>query len=376
MLLFMDGMAHYDTPRIPMKYSAVSTGGGTTWTIAAEGRFVNALKRTTVGGGSDPGYVAIAPLMSRTGLWTPTNAGVCGFACKVDDLTKILGYTFQTGVTDLFVVVEGNAKHVSVSLQPDGTFLLRGREQTGIGGEVLLAQSVEGMQSNNWCYLEFKWLIDATVGRFTLRMNGMTLIDFTGNTMQQWILPSPLFTGVWTSVHIGGFNSASIIAWFGDLYLADQGAVLASDVHDFLGDGMVATIMPDGVGATTGWTPTGAANWDTQNDRPAPDDDATYVRALDPDLKDTYQFEDIPPGALVKGAQLSVLARKEGEGSVMLAPVARPPGSTDFIGPTQGVASVAYDRFLTQPYDGNPATLAAWTASEINTSQFGVVKVT
>ena len=102
-----------------------------------------------------------------------------------------------------------------------------------------------------------------------------------------------------------------------------------------------------------------------------PDDDAfvaTVTRAR------SSLFEDSPTGAVVKGIQVNILARKETQGSSGLAPVIHQ-GSTDYLGPTQAIANVTYVGFLTQAYDLNPATTAKFTAGEINAGQFGVQKV-
>jgi hypothetical protein len=161
-----------------------------------------------------------------------------------------------------------------------------------------------------------------------------------------------------------------------DLYLADLTAPLPDDVHDFLGDGTIATIFPNAPGDSAGWAPSSGANWDAVNDRPLPDDDATYVSAISPGVVDLYNFDNIPGGVLVKAAHLNILARKETEGGAMLAPLLQPPGSGPLTGPAQGVATLAYDRYLTQPYDLNPVTGVKFTAADINSGQFGVVKAT
>jgi len=174
---------------------------------------------------------------------------------------------------------------------------------------------------------------------------------------------------------LGGSSFNNDLAWrLDDLYLADLTGS-GADVRDFLGDGQIVTIRPDGPGHVTGWAPTPALtpNWDTTNDL-TQDGDATYVEATAPATRDVYSFENIPAGATVLGAHWNALLRKTEEGGATVKPVVSQ-GGVDYDGPTQGIGSVAYDRYLTQPYDLNPATGAAWTAAEINAGQFGIVKV-
>jgi hypothetical protein len=366
MLLFLDGMAHYDTSRIGMKWTEV-VADGATWTVAAEGRFGNCLKRTQFGGNACG--IDIAPFATRQGYWTLQKGGLCGFAVKIDDLNACV----QGGYSGHFVgIFEASYCHLHLVLQPDGTFSLI-REASG-ASVLRLADSIEGLQSGSWAYVESKWVVDDTNGLWETRLNGVPILNYTGPTASTNSGTYGLYR-VWNKVRVlGGASYNNALAWrMCDFYLADLQAPNANDVSDFLGDGIVQTIMPNDVGNSAEWTTSGGPNWDMTNERPAPDDDQTYVRAATGGLRDVYNFEDIPPGATVKAVQLSTLARKETEGTAMLAPIVRQ-GTTDYVGPQQGVASIAYDRYLTQPYDLNPATSNKFTAAEINAGQFGFVK--
>jgi hypothetical protein len=378
MLLFMDGQAHYATSEIGWKYTAVNDHA-CSWSVVPEGRYGNAIKRvSTSNDNTDIGYLTIAPFATRAGLWTHTNSGVCGFAFKVNDLQRVGGFPTKSDPIDLFAVCEGAHQfHVKVALNSDGTFTLRGNQETIIGEEVILAQSVEGIQSNSWAYLEFKWLIDETAGTFEMRVNGIPLLNFTGNTDTQGEVWTPLSTHIWTSIHLLGVPSTIapfLICWLDDLYLADLTGS-GDDVRDFLGDGTIITIRPNGVGASDDWTPTPAgANWDQTNDL-TQDGDATYVETTAPGARDVYHFEDIPVGATVLGAHWNAVLRKTAEGGAIVRPIVHQ-GGVDYDGPEQGVGAIVYDKYVTQPYDINPATGARWTAAEINAGQFGIVKTT
>jgi hypothetical protein len=375
MLLFLDGMAHYDTSRIATKYSTV-TNTACSWAIAAEGRFGNCVKRTATSNAANSGYLAIAPLTTRAGAWAPTTGGVVGFAVKVDDFEKLDNSTISLQNT-ILQVIEGAAYHVRVNLNRDGTFsLIRAIGNEGAVGANVLAQSLEGLTAATWMYLEFKWLIHATAGTFEIRVNGIPVLTYAGATIENDPFATTL--GVWNAIHLLGLQSVPgppyLTVRICDLYLADLASTLADDVHDFLGDGVIATIKPNGVGSSTGWLASSGANWDAVNDGAAPDDDATYVSVATPGVTDLYQFEDIPAGAIVKGAHLCAMLRKETAGAATVAPVIQPSGSGALTGPAQGVANTVYDRYVTQAYDLNPTTGVKFTASEINAGQFGLTK--
>jgi hypothetical protein len=380
MLLFMDGMAHYGTADLAAKYTTRSDAA-VTWSIVSEGRTGPCLKRVSTNNTGGSGYLGIAPFATRTGLWTPQTGGVCGFAIKVDDLTRIGSPEAQLTAFGLLVIQESGLGsgigagpfHLRVQLHPDGTFTLY-RRGISIGGDVNLGNSIEGLQSGAWAYLEFKWRIDDTAGFFEIRLNTIPVLTYTGDTRVSDVANF----GTWNSVKL--FTVASTTAPFlvmrmSDLYLADLGGG-GAEVRDFLGDGIIKTIFPNGPGLAADWTPVDATpNWDQVNDKPAPDGDATYVHATAPGTRDCHQFEDIPAGATVLAVHANLLLRKEADGTVTVKPVVGQ-GGVQYDGPTQGVATTAYDRYLTQPYDVNPATGAAWTAAEINAGQWGLLKVT
>jgi hypothetical protein len=380
MLLFMDGQSHYDT--IEAKYSRLSPGDAT-WEVVPEGRAQNAIRRTNIVS-SEPSdaFLVMAPRMTRLGPWAPTKGGVCGFAFRVNDLNRLTGLLPQLTPVDLFVVMEGTAHHLKVSLTPNGSFLLRGRKKNPTGQELLLAQSVEGIQSGAWNYIEFAWYIDATAGSFQVRLNGTTIINFTGDTDQSSPTDPPIaFQGIWTAIQFFGFFGSATLgqpdaftAWFCDLYLADTAAGVAGDIDSFMGDGQMITIFPSGVGLAADWAPHPAGpNFDQVNDNPVPDGDDTYVSTLTPAARDCYVFEDIPAGATVLAVHYNLLLRKEDAGSARVAPIAAQ-AAVQYVAPDQGVGADTYSRYLSAPYDVNPATNLTWTAPEINAGQWGLVR--
>jgi hypothetical protein len=378
MLLFMDGMAHYPTALLPAKYTVVnSVIAG--WSIVPEGRFGNCIKRVTNGVNDQGGFLGIAPLTTRLGAWSPTASGVIGFAIKTDDLSHLVPPgSFYFNDNAFCNIKEGAQYHLSLWVENNGTFSLWRYNSDG-SSATLLARSAEGLSTDTWLFVEFKWVLHDTAGTAEVRVNGTPILTFTGSTRAPF---SGIFfpnLGVWNGLSILGETTTGgapvMTTRVSDLYLADLNFSAAQDVHDFLGDGTIQTIRPNGAGASTGWTPFPAApNWDQTNDV-VPDADTTYVKATTPALKDTYQFEDLPANSIVKGAHICILARKETEGAAAVAPVVRQ-GSTDYQLPTQGVTSLVYDRYITQACDINPATLARFTAAEVNGGQFGAVKVT
>lgn len=372
MLLFMDGMAHYDSASLATKYSTVGLAE-VVWSVVPEGRFGMCLKRVSTSNAAGSGSLTISPLTTRVGGWLPTASGVCGFAVKIDDLTRVSSASAPL-FAGLITIHEGTITHLSLTLNGNGTFTLR-TESAFAESDHVLAQSSEGLSSGTWMFVEMQWVIHATDGMCEVRVNGVPVLSHVGRTRTP-ALGSPAL-GVWNAVRLLAMTSTAtpplLVARMSDVYLADLVTAAPADVSGFLGDGTVLTIRPNGVGAASGWTSSGGANWDMTNDT-VPDGDTTTVTASLVGARDLYQFEDISDGVEVKAAHVNILARKLEEGSAGIAPVVYQ-GASAFVGPMQGVTSLTYDHYVTQPYDLNPATGNKFTATEINNGQFGMDKV-
>lgn len=376
MLLWLDGMAHYATAQIHKKYTT-KDDTNCTWSIAAEGRTANCLKKVSSVGTSH-GYVEVAPLMNQDGPWTPTASGVAGFAFKVDDLDRITtAYQGDVSGRSIFELYEGQGPILAVSLNSNGTFGVYRRQEAAFGvNSIYLGSSIQGVRSNVWSYLEFKWLIHDSAGSFQIRLNNVLVFSFTGDTSASSF--SHGYTNVWTVVRYLQLGSNAATAggphptfWMCDSYLADLTGT-GDDTRDFVGDCTVDKIVPDGAGNVAGWTPLAGNNWDNTEEVP-PDDDTTYNSTATPATRDSYTFQNLPAGTVPIGFQVLIYARKETAGAAVLKPTYREGGVT-YDGPGQGIATPDEYRYLIQPYDVNPATGLRATEAELNAAEFGVVK--
>lgn len=376
MLLYIDGVGHYATDEIDKKWTTVDSTDGT-WAVIAEGRFNNALKKTytsTSANFGQCGYVETAPLMTQSGVWTPTASGVCGFAYRVNDLSYVYN-SGQVGAEGfaLFSLRDGPEHVMSVTLNDSGTMSLWLQAYDGSTvNTVLKGSSVQGLRSNVWAFLEFKWLIHASAGSFEIRMNGVSIFTYSGALYPSGLLQS--YTGTWNAARVGSVpaDSTSLRTWLCDYYLLDLTGI-GSQLRDFLGDVTIDYIVPDGVGNSSGWTPLSGANWTNVEEVP-PDEDTTYVSATTVNTRDSYTMQNVPAGTEPLGFQTLIYARKETEGGASLKPTYRE-GITNYDSNTQGIATPDEYRYIIQPYDTNPATSVTITEAEINAAEFGVLKV-
>lgn len=376
MLLWLDGMAHYATAQIRKKYTT-KDDTNCTWSIAAEGRTANCLKKVCSVGGST-GYVEAVPLMTQDGAWAQTASGVAGFAFRVDDLDRVQTATQGSAIGNcVFAIYEGVGWVLAVTLNQNGTFSVYRHHEAAFGvGSVYLGSSIQGVRSNVWSYVEFKWLIHDSAGSFIIRVNNVEVFSFTGDTSASSFSQS--FTNKWNAVRYLQLASNAATAggdhptfWMCDSYLADLTGS-GDDIRDFIGDCTVDKIVPNGAGNVAGWTPLAGNNWDNTEEVP-PDDDTTYNSTAAPTTRDSYNFQNLPAGTEPIGFQVLIYARKETAGAAVLKPTYREGGVT-YDGPGQGIATPDEYRYLIQPYDVNPATGLRATEAELNAAEFGVLK--
>ena len=376
MFLFMDGQGYYDTSGISEKWT-VQDDTDVTWSVAAEGRFANCLKRVSTGlagifGAS--GYVECTPLMTQSGPWTQTVSGCMGFAIKVDDLDNIQN-TYQ-GASDsqaLLAIREGSAPILNISLNSSGTFGLYYHSDGAFGIQTTyVGSSIQGLRSGIWSYVEIKWLIHGSAGYVKIRVNGVEVMNYTGRTTGSSVVTHQ-YTGVWNTVRLGEVPASAVplTIWIGDVYLIDL-AGSGDDKRDFLGDQTIDYIKPVGPGNVADWTPLAGANWENVDEVP-PDGDTTYVSTTAPTTRDSYEMSNVPAGTIPTAFQTIITARKETEGSASLTPTYREGGVT-YDSNAQGVSTPTEYRQILQPYDTNPATDATITEAEINAAEFGVLK--
>ncbi len=374
MILFLDGCSHYSTTELGQKWTALDTTAAT-WTIAAEGRTANCIKRVSTSAAA-PGYLTFSPLWTQSGTWTQTTSGTFGAALKVDDLVAVEA-NISSGVFSvtggLFAVWNGLWQMAVVGLNTNGTFSLY-----DIQNGTIRATSVRGINDDEWTYLEFQWLISTNPstadGAFIIRSNGNQIMNYSGILYASklgFATPTRAWNGI-TWLGTRSNDSPLLTMRSCDHYLCDRVAsVDPSNPNDtFLGDITIDYIKPDGVGAQSDWTPSAGANWECVDEVP-PNSDTDYVVSTAVGDRDTYTFEDITGDP--KAIQICIYTRKEDASGASIAEITRQ-GGVDEDGPTHGLGSTAYDYEL-QPQDVNPATSLQWTEAEVNAGEWGPLKV-
>jgi hypothetical protein len=139
--------------------------------------------------------------------------------------------------------------------------------------------------------------------------------------------------------------------------------------NDWIGDGGIVGLYPNGVGDTTQWDVVGAAaNWQAEDDAP-PDDDTTYITSDTTDDIDLYTLDQLEPiFTVVNAVAHRWRGMKAAPGTRAIRPLLKE-GTTDTgaaIGITSGWRTHA------TVYDINPITAVAWDEADFDTIQAGV----
>lgn len=154
-------------------------------------------------------------------------------------------------------------------------------------------------------------------------------------------------------------------------------SVRYDDIHAWTGNankGMsrIVGCLAASDGAHTDWTPSTGTDHFAMVDDASPDSDSTYVSSDTTANRDSYNMAPlgIDPGATIYALVARMVARKLDIGTRTLALFVRPV-TTDYDGADQSPA-YGYTQ-LSEAWETNPATAAAWTPAEIDATEVGVL---
>lgn len=273
--------------------------------------------------------------------------------------TAIFGIAWKSGASSSS---SSAGAHLSYQYAAQLGFRINTSRQIAItrGGEsgTTIATSTEQIPNGKWCYIELKATIHSITGSYELRLNGTTILSATDVNTQA--TGTALLDGMCI---LNRYNTIYV----DDIYLLDTtGAVC----NDFLGDVRVDSLVPDGAGANTSWSPSTGANWECVNDAP-PNGDTDYVYTSISGVYDIYSFQDLTTiSGEVFGIMAYVYGRKVDAGTKYLR-IASRPASTNYDGDRLFTLSDSYAYYL-EALTENPETAAQWTISEVNSAEFGI----
>jgi hypothetical protein len=268
-----------------------------------------------------------------------------------------------------FLGDSGATHHVQMRVNSFGAVEIYrgGSTNTGDLGTLLASSAPGVIVVNNWYHVETKVLLSDTVGTIEVRVNGISVVTFSGDTKNAG-------TGsVIDFIYLGGASGTNNYAGanFDDVAIWNGAGSLN---NDFLGDCSVQTLLPTGDGNYSQWVGSdgNSVNNSLLVDEPGNPNTSDYVESGTSGNKDSYAFGDLPAGTLsVKGVVIRSYAAKSDAGAQLYRNFARISG-TDYAGADKGPSvTPAYIGF-SDLMEISPATSTAWTPAEVNGAEFGV----
>lgn len=233
-------------------------------------------------------------------------------------------------------------------------------------GSTTVLTTVAALSVGQANYIELKVVIHGTTGIYEVRINGVVQGTFTGNTQSLGVA-----TLSYLAFGVNANPAQTAQAYINDLYVCDSAGAVN---NTYLGDVYVAPLLPNGAGATSDFAQTGgtAAQPYTAVNEATPNGDTSYLASAVAPATHTLAFADLVGTPVIKGVAVTMYARKDDAGARTIQAVARS-GGVDYGG--EIVAPNTSYAEIQALWDLNPATAAAWTASEVNAAQFGIKNV-
>lgn len=233
-----------------------------------------------------------------------------------------------------------------------------------VGSTIVGTTPVSSLPVNNWSYVEIKIVVSPTVGEITCHINGVSQMSLTGINTQNG-----------SNAFINTFLFGSSIDYAASFYLDDF--YVCDDTgatnNTFLGDVRIVTLLPDGAGSSTQFTPSAGANYTCVDEVP-PDGDTSYVSSSTPGDKDYYTMTNLPyvPGTIFGVTAYADMCKTDA--GTRTARVNIQSSSSEVNGPSGGLStSYAFTKIIAET---DPATSSAWTFAGINAVQVGVEVLT
>lgn len=235
----------------------------------------------------------------------------------------------------------------------------------GDGATLLATSTWTAPAGNVWMYVEIKVSISSTVGVCEVRVDGQTIISYSGNTQNGG-------TGIFdTTSFMPSENSSANYITVDDAYVVDTTGL--APYNNYMNDIVVRTLLPNGNGDSSQWVGSDA---DSVNNYQLVDDPSSsmtdYVATAAAGNTDLYTMEDVPTTYSVLATQ-EVLYTLKSDGGVPpnLLPVSK--GTLGTVRTETAITTLSTtaqtfngDIQTTDP-DGNPLT-----PTTVNAIQVGV----
>ena len=233
-----------------------------------------------------------------------------------------------------------------VCLSTSGTVVAR-------SSSTLLETSSKVLNINTTYLIEVRLKVADSGGRFEVKVDGLQVIDFTGDT-------KPGADTQFDQVRLG-FNGTAYsgVAYFDNLILDDAG---------WIGDTKIQAVVPTAGGNSTGWAASAGSNFACVDEIPPSDADYVSINAVD--ITDTYAAGNLV-GSIdsIKCVQVQSRARTEGAPTPTNLKLVVRSGTTDYFSGDKAVP--AAEKGSHHLWETDPNTAVAWLEAGVNAMEIG-----
>lgn len=299
-------------------------------------------------------------------LGNATGNAVAALPSAVSEIYFRLGYrpTGNLGGTRaIFQVLDPNGEdHIQFQISAAKARLMRG--VSGGGGTELDIGASAVFSLDAWHLVEGWCLIDTTSGEVEMRVDGVNVASFSGDTQGDGA------SGITTDrFRLGGSDSFSSTAsdYYDDVAINDTSG---SDNTSWIGEGKVVKMAPNGAGDSTDLSRGGSdsgANWSQVEEVP-PNDATDYVFGSTADDHDLYALEDVSDVNSVNAIVIWHRAQKDDAGARSFARVLKSEATED--DGSDVTLSQSWE-YYSEILERDPVDAALWDETKLDALQVG-----
>jgi hypothetical protein len=236
---------------------------------------------------------------------------------------------------------------------------ITGANQIGLytGATLLTSYTHTSSFAGNWFYFEMSGTIADAGGTCTVKIDGVQVISFTGDTKN-----AGTSTNI-DAVRLSGSNIGGV--YVDDVYVLNSTG--SAPYNTFLGDVRINTLIPTAAGSDTGFSSSAGANYTTVDELPYSATD--YVSATASGTRDLYTMGDITGSYSVLAVQNNLIAKKTDAGGTAIKSAIKS-GGTIYYG--SNATLTANDALISDLRITDPATATTWTTSGVNALEAGM----
>jgi hypothetical protein len=252
----------------------------------------------------------------------------------------------------------GATQHLTLGVDAAAHLIIRRGSNIG----TLIATGTAVLAGNAWHWIEIKATIADAGGICVVKVDGVTDINFTGDTKNAGTLTTV------SSVMLFGTGTAPVTQ-YDDLVICDGTG--SAPFNDFFGEKVIRLKAPNNNGAVNAWLGSDGNSTDNyQLVDEIPVSTTDYTGSATPGDRDLYALSNVSGLSSVDAIQNVAYVAKSDAGARSFRTVTRNAGGTVTTGPTVPLSTtylLAQGGIeLTDP------SAAAWTTTNVNTIQAGV----